>query len=399
MLQGKRVILGVTGSIAAYKAALLTRLLVKEGAEVQVLMTEAARQFITPLTMATLSRRPVLADFFDPTDGRWNSHVSLGLWADAYLLAPASANTLAKMAGGIADNLVTTTYLSAKCPVFAAPAMDLDMYRHPRTRANMERLRADGVHIIEAEEGELASGLNGKGRMAEPERLAQALNDWFSREGALKGKRVLITAGPTYEKIDAVRFIGNYSSGKMGFALAEACADEGAEVTLVTGPSSCQTSRPAIRRISVESAAEMHAAALNAFPQSDIAIMSAAVADFTPASRENLKIKRGENGLDLHLLPTPDIAAALGAVKKDGQLLVGFALETHDAEAHAREKLRRKNLDFIVLNSLQDEGAGFGYDTNKVTVIDRNGSVTSFPLKSKREVARDIVTTLIQWKG
>ncbi len=255
------------------------------------------------------------------------------------------------------------------------------------------------MHIIEAEEGELASGLSGKGRMAEPERLAQALNDWFSSEGALKGKRVLITAGPTYEKIDAVRFIGNYSTGKMGFALAEACADEGAEVTLVTGPSSCQTSRPAIRRVSVESAAEMRDAALGAFPQSDIAIMSAAVADFTPASRESLKIKRGENGLDLHLLPTPDIAAALGAVKKDGQLLVGFALETHDAEAHAREKLRRKNLDFIVLNSLQDEGAGFGYDTNKVTVIDRNSSVTSFPLKSKREVARDIVTTLIQWKG
>ncbi|MBP5260323.1 MAG: bifunctional phosphopantothenoylcysteine decarboxylase/phosphopantothenate--cysteine ligase CoaBC [Paludibacteraceae bacterium] len=395
MLQGKHIVVGLTGSIAAYKTATLVRDLIKAGAEVQVLMTETAKQFITPLTLATLSKRPVLVDFFDPTDGRWNSHVSLGLWADAYLIAPASANTLAKMANGIADNLVTTTYLSARCPVFAAPAMVLDMYRHPRTQANLDTLRTDGVTVIEAEEGELASGLSGKGRMAEPAHILQVLERHFAEAGALTGKKVLITAGPTYEKIDAVRFIGNYSSGKMGFALAEACAGMGAEVTLITGPTACRTAHPGIQRIDVQSAAEMYDAAVREFPRTDMAILSAAVADFTPDTCAPLKINRGEQGLQLHLQPTRDIAATLGECKKSGQILVGFALETHDEEAHARGKLTRKHLDYIVLNSLQDAGAGFGCDTNKITVFDTRGHVTRFPLKSKEEVARDIVNLVI----
>ena len=395
MLQGKHIVVGLTGSIAAYKTATLVRELIKAGAEVQVLMTETARQFITPLTLATLSKRPVLVDFFDPTDGRWNSHVSLGLWADAYLIAPASANTIAKMAHGIADNLVTTTYLSARCPVFVAPAMDVDMYRHPRTQANLTSLRNDGVTIIDAQEGELASGLSGKGRMAEPEQLLQALEQHFAKAGALTGKKVLVTAGPTYEKIDAVRFIGNYSSGKMGFALAEACAEAGAEVTLITGPTACRTRHANIQRIDVESASEMYDAALEVFPQTDLAILSAAVADFTPTRRETLKINRGEQGLQLHLQPTRDIAAALGERKQARQTLVGFALETHDEETHAREKLARKHLDYIVLNSLQDTGAGFGCDTNKITVFDAQGNATRFPLKSKEDVARDIVDLIL----
>lgn len=391
MLKGKHIILGVTGSIAAYKAATLTRLLVKEGANVKVVMTPLAKEFITPLTMATLSKSPIMVDFYNPENGDWNSHVDLGLWADLYLIAPASANTIGKMAGGIADNLLLTTYLSAKCPVMVAPAMDLDMYKHPATQRNLKVLQSFGNIIIEPESGELASGLIGKGRMEEPERIVAFIADYFARQEDFKGKKVVVTAGPTYEKIDPVRFIGNYSSGKMGLAIAEEFAGRGAEVVLVCGPVNLKTSHPAIRRADVESAAQMYEVTSKEFVNSDVAVLSAAVADFTPKEKADHKIKRGKDDLLLELLPTKDIAAELGRIKTASQLLVGFALETNDEEVNALSKMQRKNLDMIVLNSLNDKGAGFSVDTNKVTILDKAGNKTVYELKTKVEVAKDIV--------
>ena len=391
MLKGKHIILGVTGSIAAYKAATLTRLLVKEGANVKVVMTPLAKEFITPLTMATLSKSPIMVDFYNPENGDWNSHVDLGLWADLYLIAPASANTIGKMAGGIADNLLLTTYLSAKCPVMVAPAMDLDMYKHPATQRNLKVLQSFGNIIIEPESGELASGLIGKGRMEEPERIVAFIADYFARQEDFKGKKVVVTAGPTYEKIDPVRFIGNYSSGKMGLAIAEEFAGRGAEVVLVCGPVNLKTSHPAIRRVDVESAAQMYEVTSKEFVNSDVAVLSAAVADFTPKEKADHKIKRGKDDLLLELLPTKDIAAELGRIKTVSQLLVGFALETNDEEVNALSKMQRKNLDMIVLNSLNDKGAGFSVDTNKVTILDKAGNKTVYELKTKVEVAKDIV--------
>ena len=391
MLKGKHIILGVTGSIAAYKAATLTRLLVKEGASVKVVMTPLAKEFITPLTMATLSKSPIMVDFYNPENGDWNSHVDLGLWADLYLIAPASANTIGKMAGGIADNLLLTTYLSAKCPVMVAPARDLDMYKHPATQRNLRVLQSFGNIIIEPESGELASGLIGKGRMEEPERIVAFITDYFARQADFKGKKVVVTAGPTYEKIDPVRFIGNYSSGKMGLAIAEELAGRGAEVVLVCGPVNLKTSHPAIRRVDVESAAQMYEVTSKEFVNSDVAVLSAAVADFTPKEKADHKIKRGKDDLLLELLPTKDIAAELGRIKTVSQLLVGFALETNDEEMNALSKMQRKNLDMIVLNSLNDKGAGFSVDTNKVTILDKAGDKTVYELKTKVEVAKDIV--------
>lgn len=391
MLKGKHIILGVTGSIAAYKAATLTRLLVKEGASVKVVMTPLAKEFITPLTMATLSKSPIMVDFYNPENGDWNSHVDLGLWADLYLIAPASANTIGKMAGGIADNLLLTTYLSAKCPVMVAPAMDLDMYKHPATQRNLKVLQSFGNIIIEPESGELASGLIGKGRMEEPERIVAFIADYFARQEDFKGKKVVVTAGPTYEKIDPVRFIGNYSSGKMGLAIVEEFAGRGAEVVLVCGPVNLKTSHPAIRRVDVESAAQMYEVTSKEFVNSDVAVLSAAVADFTPKEKADHKIKRGKDDLLLELLPTKDIAAELGRIKTASQLLVGFALETNDEEVNALSKMQRKNLDMIVLNSLNDKGAGFSVDTNKVTILDKAGNKTVYELKTKVEVAKDIV--------
>ena len=396
MLENKKIVLGITGSIAAYKACVLARLLIKKGAEVQVVMTPAAKEFITPLTLATLTQKPVVSEFFDRRDGSWHSHVSLGLWADAMLIAPASASTIGKMANGIADNMLVTTYLSMKAPVFVAPAMDLDMYAHPSTQQNLQRLIGYGNHVIEPGTGFLASTLEGKGRMEEPERIVEALEQYFAKKALLSGKKVLITAGPTYEKIDPVRFIGNYSSGKMGFALAEVCAEQGAEVTLISGPVTLTTKHPAIRRIDVESAGEMYEAATKCFPKADLAILCAAVADFTPKETADKKIKRKGNDMLLRLQPTQDIAAALGAVKKKKQVLVGFALETDNELKNAHDKMERKNLDLIVLNSLQDKGAGFRVDTNKVTIIDRHHGFTSYGTKSKREVAEDIVEFIIQ---
>ncbi len=394
MLKGKKIVLGITGSIAAYKAAILVRLLVKAGAEVQVVMTPAAKEFIAPLTLSTLSGNNVLSEFFNERSGEWNSHVNLGLWADAMIVAPATAATIAKMACGVADNLLVTTYLSMKAPVFVAPAMDLDMFAHPSTTRNLETLKSYGNIIIEPAAGELASHLVGKGRMEEPENIVRCIEEYFFRSSALAGKKVVITAGPTYEKIDPVRFIGNYSSGKMGFALAGECAANGADVTLVAGPVSLETPHPSIKRVNVESAAEMYEATCREFENADAAILCAAVADFTPDNRATEKIKREKGGnLLLELKPTPDIAASLGAAKRPEQRLVGFALETNNAEANARDKLARKNLDFIVLNSLEDKGAGFAVDTNKVTIIDAEKS-TRYPLKSKKEVARDIVKHL-----
>lgn len=395
MLKGKHIILGVTGSIAAYKAATLTRLLVKEGASVKVVMTPLAKEFITPLTMATLSKSPIMVDFYNPENGDWNSHVDLGLWADLYLIAPASANTIGKMAGGIADNLLLTTYLSAKCPVMVAPAMDLDMYRHSATQRNLQILRSFGNIIIEPESGELASGLIGKGRMEEPEQIVTFIKDYLAKQADFKGKRVLVTAGPTYEKIDPVRFIGNYSSGKMGLAIAEELAGRGAEVILVCGPVNLKTQHASIRRVDVESAAQMYEVVSREFEACDVAVLSAAVADFTPKEKADRKIKRGKDDLVLELLPTRDIAAELGHVKKASQMLVGFALETNDEENNALSKMQRKNLDMIVLNSLNDKGAGFGGDTNKVTIMDRTGGKTVYELKTKTEVARDIVNEIV----
>lgn len=392
VLNGKHIVLGVTGSIAAYKAAFLVRLLIKKGAEVQVVMTPAAKEFITPLTLSTLTRKPVVSEFFDRRDGSWNSHVDLGQWADAMLIAPCTASTIGKMASGVADNMLITTYYSMKAPVFIAPAMDLDMYRHPVTQHNLETLRSIGNIIIEPASGELASQLVGKGRMQEPEEIVAALEEYFSKQAQLSKKKVLITAGPTYEAIDPVRFIGNYSTGKMGFALAEECAARGADVTLIAGPVNLKTVNPGINRIDVKSAQHMYEAAMKHFPGSDAAILCAAVADFTPVQTSDTKIKR-KGEITLTLKPNPDIAASLGAIKRPDQRMVGFALETNDEFSNAQDKLERKNLDFIVLNSLRDDGAGFGYDTNKVTLIDRNGS-DELPLQSKKDVAKAIVSKL-----
>lgn len=395
MLKGKNIILGVTGSIAAYKSAYLIRGLVKKGAKVQVVITPAGKEFITPLTLSTLSSAPVISDFFSNRDGTWNSHVDLGLWADAMLIAPATASTIGKMAHGIADNMLITTYLSCKAPVFVAPAMDLDMFAHPTTQQNLDRLRTFGNHIIEPTSGELASHLIGKGRMEEPEKIIQVLEEYFAEKGDLQKKKIVITAGPTYEKIDPVRFIGNYSSGKMGYALAKACADRGAQVVLISGPVAETIEHPNVTRVNVESADQMYDATMTAFSDADAAILCAAVADYRPAEQKMKKIKReSTGGLTLELIPNKDIAASLGAIKKKNQVLVGFALETNDEEKQAQDKLKRKNLDFIVLNSLNVEGAGFRCDTNKVSLIDATGIVSDIPLKPKEEVARDIVEKL-----
>lgn len=395
-LNGKHILLGVSGGIAAYKCASLIRLLVKAGAEVRVIMTPTAKAFITPLTFATLSKNPIGVDFYNPENGDWNSHVSYGLWADLMVVAPATANTMAKMANGVADNLLLTSYLSAKCPVMVAPAMDLDMYKHVATQRNMAQLRADGVLFVEATSGELASGLVGKGRMAEPEQILLAIERHFACGvmNDFQGRRVLISAGPTYEKIDPVRFIGNYSSGKMGFALADEFARRGATVTLVAGPVDRATKEQGIERIDVESAEEMFNAMVSRTDNSDIVVSCAAVADFTPEVRAESKVKRGEDDLVIRLKPTKDIAAELGRRKHAGQLLVGFALETDNESVNAKSKLERKNLDLIVLNSLKDSQACFGFDTNKVTLIERDGGVTECSLKAKSEVATDIVNKI-----
>ena len=400
MLKGKKIVLGITGSIAAYKSCLIIRELVKRGAEVQVVITPAGKEFITPITLSALTQKPVISDFFSQRDGTWHSHVALGLWADAMLIAPCTASTLGKMANGIADNMLITTYLSMKAPVFIAPAMDLDMYAHPTTQQNMERLKGFGNHIIEPQSGFLASGLEGKGRMEDPEKIVNALDLFFEKKD-LQGKRIMITAGPTYEKIDPVRFIGNYSSGKMGFALAEECARRGAEVTLIAGPVNCDFSIAncqLIHRIDVESCEEMYHAAMDSFPQMDAAILCAAVADFRPAEVAAQKIKRVGQTMDIHLVPNPDIAASLGQVKKGCQVLVGFALETNDEQQNAQHKLEKKKLDFIVLNSLRNEGTCFRSDENQISIISRDGQ-TDYDKKPKHEVAADIIDELLRTLG
>ena len=410
MLKGKKIVLGITGSIAAYKACYIIRGLVKAGAEVQVVITPAGKEFITPITLSALTQKPVISDFFSQRDGTWHSHVALGLWADAMLIAPCTASTLGKMANGVADNMLITTYLSMKAPVFIAPAMDLDMYQHPTTQANLKKLQTFGNHIIEPQSGFLASGLEGKGRMEEPDQIVKALEQFFTQQShptplpSLAGKIILITAGPTYEKLDPVRFIGNYSSGKMGFALAEECALRGAAVTLVAGPVSTQL-RPnlptdaitRIHRVDVESCEDMYNAATNDFANSDAAILCAAVADFKPATVTSQKIKRDGNELVLRLQPTHDIAAALGRMKHDGQVLVGFALETNDEHHNAQHKLEKKNLDFIVLNSLRNAGTCFQSDDNQISIITRHGQQKDFDRKPKQAVATDIVDELEKW--
>ena len=394
MLQGKKILLGVTGSIAAYKTAHLTRLLIRQGAEVRVIMTPSAPDFITPLTLSTLSKSPVLIQFQKNETGEWNNHVDLALWADVMLIAPASANTLAKMAHGICDNLLLATYLSARCPVLFAPAMDLDMLQHPATRISLAKLEKFGNRIIEPGFGELASGLVGQGRMAEPEEIITQLEGLFSQKKKLTGKKALVTAGPTYEPIDPVRFIGNHSSGKMGFAIAEALAQEGAFVDLVSGPTHEHTTKSGIILHRVTSAEEMFDKCHKLFPTADITILSAAVADYKPLRKADHKIKKTAGNLMLELTKTHDIAAELGKMKKNGQIIVGFALETENEKNNAERKLVAKNFDFIVLNSLNDAGAGFGHDTNKIEIIGKDGS-HEFPLKSKKEVAKDIVCTII----
>lgn len=396
MLKGKHIILGISGGIAAYKSAYLLRLLVKAGAEVQVVMTPAAKEFITPVTMSALSGKPVVSEFFTANTGEWHSHIDLGLWADAMIIAPATASTIAKMANGVADNMLITTYLSAKAPVFIAPAMDLDMFAHPSTTRNLELLRSYGNHIIEPASGELASHLVGKGRMEEPEVIASVLDRFFDRGMSLAGKHIMITAGPTYEKIDPVRFIGNYSSGKMGYAIAEEAASRGADVTIVSGPVALKAVNPRIKVVDVESAREMLEACERIFPSCDTAIMCAAVADYAPAHPADRKIKREHDDLPvIELVKNPDIAATLGAMKKPGQRLVGFALETDNEMSNALHKLKAKNLDMIVMNSLRDKGAGFRTDTNKVTIYKLDGGELHFDMKSKREVASDIIDTLL----
>jgi phosphopantothenoylcysteine decarboxylase/phosphopantothenate--cysteine ligase len=391
VLQGKKIVLGITGSIAAYKACSIIRLLVKAGAEVQVVITPAGKEFVTPITLSALTQKPVVSEFFSQRDGTWHSHVKLGLWADAMLIAPCTASTLGKMANGIADNMLVTTYLSMKAPVFIAPAMDLDMYQHPTTQQNMQRLRSFGNHIIEPKSGFLASGLEGKGRMEEPEQIVDMLDRFFEPK-TLQGRRIMITAGPTYEKIDPVRFIGNYSSGKMGFALAEECSRRGAEVTLIAGPVSMACSAE-IHRIDVESCEEMYQAATHHFAQQDAAILCAAVADFRPEHAAPQKIKREGDELVVRLQPTHDIAAAIGQMKREGQVLVGFALETNDEEANAKKKLAKKNLDFIVLNSLQNKGTCFQSDENQVSILTKDCR-KDYPKKGKPAVARDIIDEL-----
>ncbi len=395
MLRGKKILLGVTGSIAAYKSALLTRLLVKAGAEVKVVMTPSAHAFITPLTLSTLSKNPALTEFVKDDRGQWNNHVELGLWADAMVIAPASANTLAKMANGLCDNLLMATYLSARCAVYVAPAMDLDMLQHPATRANLEKVRSYGNIIIDATRGELASGLIGQGRMAEPEQIVDFLTERLAVKRRLEGKQVLVTAGPTYEAIDPVRFIGNHSSGKMGFAIAEALADEGAIVQLVAGPTQQHTNHHGISVSHVTGADEMFKVCSDLFEKTDIAVLAAAVADYKPAVVAKQKIKKNGETLKLELTRTPDIAASLGKLKHNGQVIVGFALETEQEKDNAIKKLETKNFDLIVLNSLNDTGAGFGVDTNKITIINRKQEFKAFELKSKKEVARDIVEEII----
>lgn len=392
MLEGKNIILGITGGIAAYKSAMLLRLLVKAGAQVQVVITPNGKEFITPVTLSALSGRPVISEFFTANSGEWHSHVDLGLWADAMIVAPATASTLAKMATGVADNMLVTTYLSSKCPVFVAPAMDLDMMAHPTTQRNIGLLRSYGNHVIDSRAGELASHLVGKGRMAEPEEILEAVDAFFDASASMKGLKVMITAGPTYEKIDPVRFIGNYSSGKMGYAIADEAARRGAEVTVVSGPVSVVPSEPGVRVIKVESAREMMEAAEREFAGADVAVMAAAVADYAPAEPALSKIKReGGEPPVIRLVKNPDIAAALGERKRPGQTLVGFALETDREMDNAADKMKRKHLDMIVLNSLRDKGAGFGTDTNLVTILSADGRTTRYDLKSKREVACDIL--------
>lgn len=394
--KGKHIVLGITGSIAAYKAASLARLFVKEGAEVQIIMTPAGKEFITPVTLSALTGKPVISEFFGANDGTWHSHVDLGLWSDFMLIAPATASTLGKMANGIADNMLITTYISMKAPVFIAPAMDLDMFAHPSTKRNLSLLESYGNHIIEPASGELASHLIGKGRMEEPEKIVEYIRDYFSKQESLSKKKILITAGPTYEKLDPVRFIGNYSSGKMGFSLAEECAERGAEVILIAGPVSLKTIHPNIKRIDVESADQMYQAALSEFSDCDTAILCAAVADYRPKEQAGTKIKRTDDeGITLELVANKDIAAALGKQKKNSQTLIGFALETNNEEQNALRKIKKKNLDYIVLNSLQDKGAGFQHDTNKIAIINKNGNRKDFVLKNKRSVARDILDETI----
>lgn len=395
MLKGKKIVLGITGSIAAYKACNIIRLLIKSGAEVQVVITPAGKEFITPVTLSALTRKPVISEFFAQRDGTWHSHVDLGLWADAMLIAPCTASTLGKMANGIADNMLITTYLSMKAPVFIAPAMDLDMFAHPSTTANLTRLQQYGDTIIQPQSGFLASGLEGKGRMEEPEEIVRTLDEYFEKKqnSPLQGKKILITAGPTYEKIDPVRFIGNYSSGKMGFAIAEECRERGADVVLVAGPVSLKCS-PSIHRIDVESCAEMYEASIKEFADADAAILSAAVADFTVEHVADEKIKReATGGLTLRLTATSDIAASLGRMKRQGQLIIGFALETNNEQANAKHKLESKNADFIVLNSLQNEGTCFRTDENKISIIGHDYQ-KDFDKKIKTEVAKDIADEL-----
>lgn len=392
MLKGKKIVLGITGSIAAYKACLIIREFVKRGAEVQVVITPSGKEFITPLTLSTLTRKPVISEFFSQRDGTWHSHVDLGLWADAMVVAPCTASTLGKMAHGVADNMLITTYLSMKAPVFVAPAMDLDMFAHPSTQANLQTLQGYGNIIIEPESGFLASGLEGKGRMRSPEDIVSAVAAYFEKLEApksLQGKKILITAGPTYEKIDPVRFLGNYSSGKMGFAIAEACRKRGAEVTLIAGPVALKCSE-SIRRIDVESCQQMYEASMEAFASADVAVLCAAVADFAPDQVADSKLKRGSDGLTLQLKPNPDIAASLGQQKHEGQLLVAFALETNDEHANAAKKLEKKNADFVVLNSMRNEGTCFRSDDNQIEIVSREGT-RSIAKKPKTQIAEDIV--------
>lgn len=395
MLKGKKILIGISGSIAAYKIPLLIRLLIKEGAEVKVVMSSVACDFVTPLTLSTLSQKPVLIEPYNKVDGSWNSHVEWGRWADVFIMAPVSANTLAKMAAGIADNLLTTTYLAAKCPVFFAPAMDLDMFHHPTTKRNVNTLLSFGNRLIEPQVGELASGLCGEGRMEEPEVIFEVIKGFFLKTNDLSGKKILISAGPTYESIDPVRFIGNHSSGKMGFAIAQEAANRGAEVILVSGPVDLQANHPKIKLIKVKSADQMAKECFNEFPACDICIMSAAVADYKVAEPSRQKIKKTDSSLSLELVKNIDILAGLGKIKTDSQFLTGFALETENENFNAKEKLRNKNLDLIVLNSLNDAGSGFGTDTNKVKLFFKDGDISEMPLKSKVHVAADIIDAIL----
>lgn len=399
MLKGKKILIGITGSIAAYKIPFLVRFLVKEGAEVKVILTEAARDFVTPLTLSTLSGNPVLSEFFNAGDGSWNSHIELGYWADAYVIAPVSANTMGKMVSGQADNLLVAIYLAAKCPVFFAPAMDVDMYNHPSTQENIRKLQSFGNRLIEPDSGELASGLIGAGRMQEPENILAHLKTHFQKKKAFNNLKVLVTAGPTYEPIDAVRFIGNFSSGKMGFAIADAFAAQGAQVNLVTGPVNLSPSSAEVELTRVQTAADMFMVVKEKAAGADVVVMAAAVADYTPSNPAANKIKKQAGNLDIELHPTTDILQYLGDAKTDDQLLVGFALETDNELDNARKKLKNKNLDLIVLNSLKDEGAGFGHATNKVTMISREGEITVSELKDKLLIANDILEKIATMLG